>query len=156
MKEIIINKVQNHLQHELDNVMTAATNAHLAAVDDQSVAETQYDTLAIEASYLAEGHTRRIEQLKHDIAWLMNLNIIDTEYVSVGSLVQLEAECQCHHWFIILPVAAGFRGQVDNNTFTVITPHAPMGSSLMNKEEGEQVIINIGAKQIVDEISQIQ
>jgi len=67
MKAEVISKILTYLQNELASLSTAAKNAHLAAIDDQSVAETQYDTLAIEASYLAEGQSRRVEALKKSI-----------------------------------------------------------------------------------------
>ena len=66
-KEKIIQDILNYLRQELSIIQEAANNAHLAATDDQSVAETQYDTLAIEASYLAEGQSRRVDELKLSI-----------------------------------------------------------------------------------------
>ncbi len=62
--------IEGHLKSKIAEAEEAAMNAHHAAIDDQSVAETQYDTLAIEAGYLAEGQSRRIQMLKEELIWL--------------------------------------------------------------------------------------
>ena len=43
-KEKLITNIISHLENALSIAKHAANEAHLAATDDQSVAETQYDT----------------------------------------------------------------------------------------------------------------
>ena len=90
---MIIEQVTAQLQQELSLALMAANNAHKAATDDQSVAETQYDTLAIEQSYLAEGQSRRVDEIKYAIQRLHSfpLEALETKLkVAVGAVVQLE------------------------------------------------------------------
>ncbi len=46
-KKQLVDVIVTALKQELQQAIDAANEAHAAAVDDQSVAETQYDTLAI-------------------------------------------------------------------------------------------------------------
>ena len=72
-KNKILDAVLSYLYLELSHCEQAANNAHLAATDDQSVAETQYDTLAIESAYLAEGQSRRLIEFKVSIKRFITL-----------------------------------------------------------------------------------
>lgn len=148
-KKEIIHKVVKYLSSELSTTQLAADNAHSAATDDQSVAETQYDTLAIEASYLAEGQSRRVEEIKYSITQFEQLQTRELKpsaIVSLGSLVQLNKGENTNEWFFIAPSAGGFKCilQEESITFqiTVITPHSPMGKALINKEVDDDVSIN--------------
>lgn len=157
-KKELLSRIIEHLTSELSNSELAAKNAHLAATDDQSVAETQYDTLAIEASYLAEGQSRRVEEMKASIILFEQLaqqKIDELLQVSIGSLVQLEKDKANNAWFYIGPASGGFRCEIKGNTFTLITPQSPMGTALMNKEEGDDVEITLGNQSLVDTIDKV-
>ena len=143
--------------------MVAANNAHKAATDDQSVAETQYDTLAIEQSYLAEGRSRRVDEIRYAIKRLEHFNhdlSLEQQKVMLGSLVQLEQDVLKQHWFFIAPTAGGYRCQLTPQdstiNITVITPQSPMGAALLGKELDEEAIISIGKNKIADFIAAIK
>ncbi|GAA5138069.1 hypothetical protein GCM10025767_19860 [Thalassotalea piscium] len=59
-----------YLKNELSALVNAANSARAASIDEQSVAETQYDTLAIEAGYLAEGQAKRAQLIALEIRQL--------------------------------------------------------------------------------------
>lgn len=158
MKLQLIKKILDHLKEELNVLLVAANNAHLAAIDEQSIAETQYDTLAIEAGYLAEGQSKRVEELKQAIVSFEHLSSIikrgsdkDT-HIKLGSIVQLSKDKVVNQYFFIGPAAAGFRCEIKNKKFTVITPQSPMGKSLLNKSVGDEFFIMLGNAQLEDEI----
>lgn len=148
-KKDIINIILTHLHEELSITEMAAHHAHSAAIDDQSVAETQYDTLAIEASYLAEGQSKRVEEIKHAITLFEQLQTRELSadtIIKIGTLVQLEKEQSNNKWFFIAPAAGGFTCSVNDNNkafnITVITPFSPMGKALINKEVDDEVSLN--------------
>ncbi|MGB1262984.1 MAG: hypothetical protein ACPG52_08760 [Cognaticolwellia sp.] len=138
----------------------AADNAHKAATDDQSVAETQYDTLAIEQSYLAEGQSRRVDEIRHAIALFENFQFDDVTTntkVQMGSLVQLEQDIAKQQWFFIAPAAGGYRCQLNTekslSTITLITPHSPMGAALLHQVVDDEVSLSVGKNIRCDYIS---
>ncbi len=177
-KEKLISDITSYLEKELANCEQAARNAHLAATDDQSVAETQYDTLAIESAYLAEGQSRRIIECKKAIAAFeqlqshlntanskaLNTKVTNRDVphktvniiVNIGSLVQLAEDTEAQHWFFIAPAAAGYRTQLASQHITVVTPQSPMGMVLMGKQEEDEIQLTLGSKKLIDEITYIR
>ena len=154
MKQQIKDQLLEQLTLALKNCELAAENARLASIDDQSVAETQYDTLAIEASYLAEGHSRRVSELKLCIELISKLSINDDSSVIVkGSLVTLEQHEDIQYF--VAPAAAGYQLKIADKNIIVITPQSPLGSFLLGKQVGDEVNITIGQNHIQDEISAI-
>jgi transcription elongation GreA/GreB family factor len=152
-KEKLISNILNHLHSELSTTMQAAENAHLAATDDQSVAETQYDTLAIEAGYLAEGQARRVQEIQQAIVKLNSLDINErTNVVRLGALVKLENDSCAHHWYFIAPAAGGYKCNIDSQRYTVITPQSPMGMALIGKYQDDDIELVIGTKKTIDYI----
>lgn len=160
-KNAIITEIILQLQQELALALLAAENAYKAATDDQSVAETQYDTLAIEQSYLAEGQSRRVAEISQAIKSFENLDVSEEKSsVMMGSLVQMEQDMTKNKWFFIAPAAGGQRCQITGQdiqlSITVITPQSPMGEALLGKELDDEVVLSIGRKQICDFITDIR
>lgn len=163
IKTQLINEVLQHLQTELNQAIKAANNAHNDAVDDQSVAETQYDTLAIEASYLAEGQSKRVLEYQQAIKIYhvlqktqQSITLVNNERVDhrakLGSLVQLDKDKECDHWFFIGPFAGGFRTNINEYQITVITPKSPMGMAIKDKQQDDDVEITLGNEKLHDYI----
>ena len=48
-------QLMTHLQQLLNNAKAAAKRAHETATSEENIAENKYDTLALEAAYLAQG-----------------------------------------------------------------------------------------------------
>lgn len=153
--ELIITSLNNELQLAID----AANEAHAAAVDDESVAETQYDTLAIEAGYLAQGQSKRVKEFQQAISDYQALEITyfsSSSTIVIGALVQLEADSKTNNWFFIGPAAGGFRCQLASQNITVITPQSPMGMALLGKQIDDDIEIMLGHNKLEDYIHKIQ
>ncbi|WP_019026473.1 GreA/GreB family elongation factor [Colwellia piezophila] len=158
-KKQLIELVITALTQELQQAIDAANDAHAAAIDDQSVAETQYDTLAIEASYLAEGLSRRVAEFQQSIEAYKALDIIEfnsNSHITLGALVQLSADFKTHHWFFIGPAAGGFRCQLAEQNITIITPQSPMGTALIGKQQDDDITIMLGANKLEDYITELK
>ena len=52
-KAALLDRIRKHLSDRLDRLSQAARDAHAAATDPGSKAESKYDTRSLEASYLA-------------------------------------------------------------------------------------------------------
>jgi len=157
MKELLVQKVITYLRQELSILLAAAENAHLAAIDEQSVAETQYDTLAIEASYLAEGQSRRVLELRQSIELFQKLIIKENfQTISLGALVKLAQDEENSHWFFIAPAAAGFKTNIENRKVTLVTPNAPMGKALLGKEVDDDIEVKLATQYLTDSIIGIE
>ncbi len=157
-KQALVSLILDDLKQELNQAISAANEAHAAAVDDQSVAETQYDTLAIEASYLAEGQSRRVQDLQTAINDYQGLKLLDFDKdkpITQSALVQLYADSKDKHWFFIGPAAGGFRCQLAKQHITVITEKSPMGLALMGTFIDDDIEVILGHNKLTDYISKI-
>ena len=63
-KPALLAHIIQRLNADLQQAVQAAEAAHADATHEESVAENQYDTLGLEASYLAAGHSRRVLELR--------------------------------------------------------------------------------------------
>lgn len=158
-KQALVTLIINELKQAFNQAISAANEAHAAAVDEQSIAETQYDTLAIEASYLAEGQSKRVIELQAAINAYQTLHIIDFDEnkpIALTALVQLSKDSQNKHWFFIGPAAGGFRCILSEQHITVITPQSPMGLALLEKFQDDEIDIKLGNNQLRDFIALVQ
>lgn len=158
-KQALVTLIINELKQAFNQAISAANEAHAAAVDEQSIAETQYDTLAIEASYLAEGQSKRVIELQAAINAYQTLHIInfdENKPIALTALVQLAKDNPNKHWFFIGPAAGGFRCILSEQHITVITPQSPMGLALLEKFQDDEIDIKLGNNQLRDFIALVQ
>lgn len=62
-KQAIVQQVIERLGLELQAAEQAARVAHETATHEENIAENKYDTLGLEAAYLAAGQARRVEEI---------------------------------------------------------------------------------------------
>ena len=60
---------------DLDIAQRAAQTAYETATHEENIAENKYDTLGLEASYLATGQARRVEEIKQALTLCQNLPV---------------------------------------------------------------------------------
>ena len=135
-KSQILELVVTELKSQLETSETAAKTAHSDATDTESVAENQYDTRGLEASYLAAGQAQRALDLKKSINVLKNLKLVDSNTVVISSLVNVEVDGQSQ-WFFLLPEGGGIGIQHSGESIKVVTPEAPLGQNLLDRSEGD-------------------
>jgi hypothetical protein len=70
MKTALLEKIRTELNAQLDRLTRAAMDAHAAATDPDSKAEGKYDTRSLEASYLAAGQARQVEEIAEAVKTL--------------------------------------------------------------------------------------
>ncbi|WP_460122656.1 GreA/GreB family elongation factor [Pseudomonas sp. S2_C03] len=141
----------DRLKIDLDVAERAAQTAYETATHEENVAENKYDTLGLEASYLATGQARRMEEIRQSLTLCQNLTLQaydDQRGIEVGALLGLEDETGREQWLFLAPDAAGLKVDLVGQLITVITPRSPLGKSLLGKFEGDEVeIVVAGARQ---------
>ncbi len=68
LKIDLVYNVSVQLQRQLDTLLHASHQAHQSATHCESKAENKYDTLGLEAAYLAHGLSVRAQQLQRAIS----------------------------------------------------------------------------------------
>ncbi|MFK7607189.1 MULTISPECIES: transcription elongation factor GreAB [unclassified Pseudomonas] len=135
------------LEVDLDVLQRAAQTAYEAATDKENIAENKYDTLGLEASYLATGQARRVEEIRQALKNCQAMTQVpyDTaQGIQIGDLIRLEADNGNEQWVFLAPDAAGLKLTHEGQTITVITPRSPLGAALLRKQPDDDVQINVG------------
>lgn len=153
-KQDVLNLIVLKLEADLDIAQRAAQTAYETATHEENIAENKYDTLGLEASYLAAGQARRVEEIRQALTlyrkWPLKPSD-ESRGIQVGDLISLESAAGLYQHFFLGPDAAGLKVEAGDVTVTVITSRAPLGQSLLGKLEGDDVSIVIhGTQQLFD------
>jgi transcription elongation GreA/GreB family factor len=150
-KQSVLELIIARLVIDLDVAQRAAQTAYETATHEENIAENKYDTLGLEASYLAAGQARRVEEIRQSLVLYQNLSLRpfdEQRGIQIGDLLSLEAGNGSHQQLFLGPDAAGLKIYQGDVLITVITARAPLGQNLLGKAEGDAVEITInGARQ---------
>lgn len=152
-KQQLLIQISTRLQADLEVNLEAANEAREAAIHDESVPETQYDTIGLEASYLAHGQSKRVQELEMDLADYRNLVVRDFDEdtpAGLSALVTLKDEKGETKHLFIGPAGGGIHIEFNSYTVTVVTPEAPLGAALIGKLVGDLVILPQGEFEITE------
>jgi transcription elongation GreA/GreB family factor len=147
-----MNKIQlhqqlmTHLQKQLNNAQVAAKSAHETATNEENIAENKYDTLALEAAYLAHGQSQRALRCQADIDACVSLPLRSSLEGAIGSLVVLVDQHEQAKYLFICPVAGGVKLQWQQHTVLVVTPESPIGAMLLGQKIDAEVSMTINNK----------
>lgn len=148
-----MNKTQiyKQIKIELENVFSgakaAAQRAYETATDEENEAENKYDTLGLEASYLAHGQSKRVAECEADLIKFKKLQATefeDNSPISIGDLVCIENLQGVERYLLLSPVAGGLCVNYNGMEITLVTPDSPIGQALCRRFVGDDidVIIN--------------
>ncbi|KPZ62176.1 GreA/GreB family elongation factor [Pseudoalteromonas sp. P1-7a] len=155
-KTHVIEHLKFALEAQLNSAKQAAKAAHDAATHEESVAETQYDTLGLEAAYLAQGQAERVNECYKSIKQFEAIFKEPTyNKVIISSLVCLEDENSVQKWFYLGPAAGGLTVEVKGQTIQVVTPEAPLGKQLLGKQLDDEVSLTIAGNNHEYEVVEI-
>lgn len=142
------------LDEEINAALAAANEAQATASHESNKPENQYDTLALEAAYLAHGQSERILQLQRIRIslgrWQVPLFGAD-EAIRMGACVVLESEDGTVRRIFITPVG-GHEIIVDTQPVLVVNQDAPVTRLLVGQHEGDEVSLTLGGKSALWEI----
>lgn len=151
-KPALLQAIIERLTIDLEVAQRAAQTAYETATHEENVAENKYDTLGLEASYLATGQARRMEEIRQGLAKFRALQLRDFQAgIGLGALVALESATGVRQWFFLGPDAAGLKLDFEGCPVMVITPRSPLGQSLLGKEVNDEVSMG-GNVQVITEV----
>lgn len=140
-----------HILLELENVfqgaVAAAQRAYDTATDEENEAENKYDTLGLEASYLAHGQSKRVAQCEADLIVFKKLKTVDftpNMPVATGAFVKVEDDSGTEQFVFLSPVAGGLKVSFENTEITLVTPSSPLGKALIRCVEGDHIEVQLG------------
>ena len=157
-KQAVHQLIIEKLKVDLDVAQRAAQTAYETATHEENIAENKYDTLGLEASYLAAGQARRVEEIRQALlAWQqLGLKPFDEQRgIQNGDLITLEDDDGHPRRLFLGPDGAGLKVHLDESLITVITARAPLGQNLLGKFEGDVIDISVNGGRQSYEVTQI-
>ncbi|MBA5763327.1 transcription elongation factor [Vibrio sp. 404] len=153
-KQIITAAIISALEAKLSIALAATQRAIDAATDEETVPEHKYDTLALEASYLAHGQAMRVQECEQELNVFRNLKVrsFEEQAIAVGAYVELEDEQEVLKRFFISPCAGGLEVSYQNHPVYLLTTLSPLGKVLKGKLEGDEVLLSIADKSMTYQV----
>jgi transcription elongation GreA/GreB family factor len=126
--------VLNRLAEDLQQTEQAARAAHETATHEENIAENKYDTLRLEAAYLATW--RQFRPRPFDAS----------QGIQLGALVCLVDAQDQQQLLFLGPAGGSMTLDCGDQPIQVISSEAPLGQALLGKCEGDEVSIQAASK----------
>jgi len=154
-KLLVLEEILKALALAAQQARNAAHQAHETATHAENVAENRYDTLGLEAAYLAHGQSLRVIECEVDIDAFQALNHDPwpaDQPIHIGALVCLIDDQKNQRWLFLGPRAGGLKLQVGGQEIVLITPSAPLGKALLGCLLNAEITLSINDQQQHHEI----
>ena len=152
-KSELLDRIIARLAGDLELFLAAARSAHEAATHEESVPDNRYDTLALEASYVAQGQANRAGEIRRSLEIYRQLSLAPAAGTArLTSLVTIEAGDGSRRHLFIGPAEGGLKITGSGTEVTVITPASPLGRELLGRTAGDVVEIEAGPDLVEYEI----
>lgn len=157
-KFLLQQQVLERLAQDLQQTEQAARTAHETATHEENIAENKYDTLGLEAAYLATGQARRAEAIRQAMAnWRQfRPRAYDpSQGIQIGALVRLLDADDKEQQLFLGPDGGSMTLLIDTQPVQVISSQAPLGKAMLGKFEGDEVTMQIASARQRFEVLQV-
>jgi transcription elongation GreA/GreB family factor len=138
--------VLEQLAEDLLLAEQAVRAAHETATHQENIAENKYDTLGLEAAYLATGQARRAEAIRQAMANWRQFRprpYDASKGIQLGALVCLACSDDKQQQVFLGPDGGSMKLLSDSQLVQVISCESPLGRAILGKCEGEEVLIQV-------------
>jgi len=145
-KLLLQQQVLERLAEDLLQVEQAARTAHETATHEENIAENKYDTLGLEAAYLATGQARRAEAIRQAIAHWRQFRprpYDASKGIQLGALVCLVDADDKQQLLFLGPDGGSMQLVSGAQPVQVISSASPLGRAMLGKCEGDEVALQV-------------
>ncbi|MDD2310719.1 MAG: transcription elongation factor GreAB [Desulfuromonadaceae bacterium] len=146
-KSRILQLIIEQLTHDLAVQFNAAITAHEASTHEENIPDNKYETLALEASYLAQGQANRAGEIKRALESYKQLTLQlfdDGSAIRLTALVTIAGKDATTRTLFIGPLEGGMKVVDNQSEIVIITPASRLGRDLIGKSVGDLVMIGTG------------
>jgi len=142
-KPAVVEALRLELERQYGRVVAAAAESHGYATDQDSRAESKYDTRSLEASYLAMGQASKADELAEalrscDMSHFPPFS--ETDLAGVGALVELRYEEGERCYFLLARHGGGEILTVSGVSVMVVTAGAPLFQAVQGRRVGDRTV----------------
>jgi transcription elongation GreA/GreB family factor len=157
-KKKLIAHIRAELEKDLLILKEAERATREAATHEESKPENQYDTRALEASYLAGAQSKRITDTEDILVIFKHVepkNFTDQDRISATALVEAELNGK-KSYFFVMSKGGGLSVTFEGMKIQVITPSSPLGGALLGLKAGDSALLEKGSQILEYEILSIR
>jgi len=146
-KKKLIESIISQLEVELSAAKATAKISREAATNEESRPENEYDTRALEASYLAGAQSKRVVEIEDVITvykFVQIKNFRADEAISSTALVEVELDGKSSYLFV-MSKGGGLNFKFEGKNIQIVTPNSPLGETLLGLHAGDTASVEIGA-----------
>jgi len=139
MKSALLESIRTQLKASLERLAKAAMDAHAAATDPDSKAESKYDTRSLEASYLAAGQARQVDEMAEAMRIFETFTLPEftmEDPIGMGALVEADIRGEAS-MLLLVPAAGGMVLDVDGQEITLLSPASALYQKLLGMRSGD-------------------
>lgn len=147
-KQALKETLLESIDEEIKAATAASTSAQEAASHEDNQPENQYDTLALEAAYLAHGQSERILKLQESRIALEKWhcpNLQSDDSIRLGAYVQLVSENDVED-YVFLSIIGGRHIEFDGKKITLVSMETPLAKALAGCYEGDELTLTLGGQ----------
>jgi len=146
-KREVLQSIIVQLQADLSVLEEAVNLARDTATHADCLGSSKYETMGLEASYLAQGQGIRLLEVERALQYFTDLPLVPSHgVVGLSSLFVLQDEQGNMQRLWLASEAGGLKVQCGDALITVITPKAPLGRAVMGKAMHDSVEVNIAGE----------
>jgi hypothetical protein len=155
-KQKILALIIDQLRADLLISEQAVKIARDTATHADCLGSSKYETMGLEASYLAQGQGTRLLDIKRSLIYFKQLTLNEpVAVIGLSSLIVLDDERGDQQLLWLAADAGGLKVQHAEQIITVITAKSPLGKAMIGKAVGDDFEISIAGKQRYYEISAV-
>ena len=157
-KKKLIETIIAQLEVELEAAKATAKISREAATNEESRPENEYDTRALEASYLAGAQSKRVVEIEEGITvfkFVQIKNFKPDDAISSTALVEVDLDGKQSYLFV-MSKGGGLNFKFEGKNIQIVTPNSPLGETLLGLHAGDSALVEIGATEKEYEILSVQ
>ena len=148
-KQKVIQGFIEQLQKELVGLKAAALATYEAATHEESKPENEYDTRALEASYLAGAQAKRAGEIDEVLSLFQHLpfkTFTSSSPVSATALLELETHSK-RTYILLMPKGGGVSLHAESGELVqIVTPNSLLGEALLGLKQGDDTEIEVSGR----------
>lgn len=157
-KKKLIAHIRAELEKDLLVLKESERATREAATHEESKPENEYDTRALEASYLAGAQSKRITDTEELLVLFKHVepkSFTDKDPISATALVETELNGKSS-FFFVMTKGGGVNVTFEGKKIQVITPSSPLGGILLGLKVGDTALLEQGTRTLEYDILSIQ
>lgn len=146
-KKMLVAEIIKQLESEHAKAVVAANASREAATNEESQPENEYDTRALEESYLAGAYSKRVAEIEEQITYFKFIQLKDfpkDSAIGATAVVELEHLGKIQ-WVFLTAKGGGIHCSFDGKSIQVVTASSPLGEALQGLRAGDDAIVEVGA-----------